>query len=72
MRFRAELSSTFGFYAQQENDETEQDQFESNIQVDTCANEDHECDGNIQPYPAFTCSKLTIETLEQGKEYVQS
>ena len=22
--------------------------------------------------PAFTCSKLTIETLEQGVEYVQS
>ena len=22
--------------------------------------------------PAFTCSKLTIETLEQGMKYVQS
>ena len=22
--------------------------------------------------PAFTCSKLTIETLEQGVQYVQS
>ena len=22
--------------------------------------------------PAFTCSKLTIETLEQGVKYVQS
>ena len=22
--------------------------------------------------PAFTCSKLTIETLEQGEKYVQS
>ena len=26
--------------------------------------------GSIQP--AFTCSKLTIETLEQGAKYVQS
>ena len=24
------------------------------------------------PQPAFTCSKLTTETLEQGVEYVQS
>ena len=24
------------------------------------------------PQPAFTCSKLTIETLEQGVKYVQS
>ena len=24
------------------------------------------------PHPAFTCSKLTIETLEQGVKYVQS
>ena len=24
------------------------------------------------PQPAFTCSKLTIETLEQGMKYVQS
>ena len=23
-------------------------------------------------YPAFTCSKLTIETLEQGVKYVKS
>ena len=22
--------------------------------------------------PAFTCSKLTMETLEQGKKYVQN
>ena len=26
--------------------------------------------GNTQP--TFTCSKLTIEVLEQGKKYVQS
>ena len=25
-----------------------------------------------QPQPAITCSKLTIETLEQGMKYVQS
>ena len=24
------------------------------------------------PQPAFTCSKLTIETVEQGVKYVQS
>ena len=24
------------------------------------------------PQPVITCSKLTIETLEQGAEYVQS
>ena len=24
------------------------------------------------PQPAFTCSKLTIETLEQGVKYAQS
>ena len=24
------------------------------------------------PQPAFTCSKLTIETLEQGVKFVQS
>ena len=24
------------------------------------------------PQPAFACSKLTIETLEQGVKYVQS
>ena len=24
------------------------------------------------PQPAFTCSKLTLETLEQGVKYVQS
>ena len=28
--------------------------------------------GRIQSQPAFTCSKLTIETLEQGVKYVQS
>ena len=26
----------------------------------------------IRSKPAFTCSKLTIETLEQGVKYVQS
>ena len=26
----------------------------------------------ITTQPAFTCSKLTIETLEQGVKYVQS
>ena len=26
----------------------------------------------VQTQPAFTCSKLTIETLEQGVKYVQS
>ena len=26
----------------------------------------------IQTQPAITCSKLTIETLEQGVKYVQS
>ena len=25
-----------------------------------------------QPKPAFTCSKITIETLEQDVKYVQS
>ena len=27
---------------------------------------------NKLPQSAFTCSKLTIETLEQGAKYVQS
>ena len=27
---------------------------------------------SLQPQPAFTCSKLTIEILEQGVKYVQS
>ena len=27
---------------------------------------------DVQPQPAVTCSKLTIETLEQGVKYVQS
>ena len=27
---------------------------------------------NVATQPAFTCSKLTIETLEQGVKYVQS
>ena len=27
---------------------------------------------NDNTHPAFTCSKLTIETLEQGVKYVQS
>ena len=26
----------------------------------------------VTSQPAFTCSKLTIETLEQGVKYVQS
>ena len=26
----------------------------------------------FQSQPAFTCSKLTIETLEQGVKYIQS
>ena len=26
---------------------------------------------DIKPQPAITCSWLTIETLEQGKKYVQ-
>ena len=26
----------------------------------------------IPPQPAFSCSKLTVETLEQGVRYVQS
>ena len=26
----------------------------------------------VYPQPAITCSKLTIETLEQGVKYVQS
>ena len=36
------------------------------------------CDGNLRrsdfdhSQSAFTCSKLTIETLEQGVKYVQS
>ena len=28
--------------------------------------------GGTSSQPAFTCSKLTIETLEQGVKYVQS
>ena len=27
---------------------------------------------NMESQPAFTCSKLTIETLEQGVKYAQS
>ena len=27
---------------------------------------------SVTPQPAITCSKLTIETLEQGVKYVQS
>ena len=27
---------------------------------------------NVHTQPAITCSKLTIETLEQGVKYVQS
>ena len=48
LHFRAELSSDFHSYAEQENDETEQDQFESTIQVDSSTNGDHEIDGNTQ------------------------
>ena len=29
-------------------------------------------DGSVSTQPAFTCSKLTIETLEQGVKYDQS
>ena len=32
----------------------------------------HICFCNFFPQPAITCSKLTIETLEQGVKYVQS
>ena len=28
--------------------------------------------GKKTPPPPFTCSKLTVETLEQGMKYVQS
>ena len=28
--------------------------------------------GHVESQPAFTCSKLTIETLERGVKYVQS
>ena len=31
-----------------------------------------ESDFNKSTQPAITCSKLTIETLEQGVKYVQS
>ena len=30
------------------------------------------CSNYLLTQPAFTCSKLTIETLEQGVKYVQS
>ena len=30
------------------------------------------CSNAVLTLPAFTCSKLTIETLEQGVKYVQS
>ena len=30
------------------------------------------CFQNVLPQPAFTCSKLAIETIEQGAKYVQS
>ena len=29
-------------------------------------------DRSVRPQPAFTCSNITIETLEQGVKYVQS
>ena len=48
LHFRAELTSNFNSYAQHENDETEQDQFDSSIQVDSSTNGDHEIDGNTQ------------------------
>ena len=37
--------------------------------------QEHYCSTNSErplPRPAFTCSKLTKETLEQGVKYVQS
>ena len=30
------------------------------------------CQKELHPQSVFTCSKLTIETLEQGLKYVQS
>ena len=36
------------------------------------ANKAHGYDGISVTQPAITCSKLTIETLEQGVKYVQS
>ena len=35
-----------------------------------CKGENKKREDDTQP--AFTCSKLTIETLEQGVKYVQS
>ena len=42
------MFSNFDCYAQHENDETEEDQFESSIQIDNSTNRDHEIDGNAQ------------------------
>ena len=36
------------------------------------APEGFHCVKSVQTQPAFTCSKLTIETLEQRVKYVQS
>ena len=43
----------------------------------TCINSNNSQIGKVlsqgvASQPAFTCSKLTIETLEQGVKYVQS
>ena len=34
--------------------------------------QNHFCGSKTIPQPAFSCSKLTIETLEKGVKYVQS
>ena len=42
----------------------------------TCGDNNLSMENSIPKFewsqPAFTCSKLTIETLEQGVKYVQS
>ena len=48
LHFRAQLSSKFDPYAKQGNDETEIDQFESSIQVDSSTVGDNEIDRNAQ------------------------
>ena len=43
-----------------------------NVAVDVfIANFEHILNNYVAPHPAFTCSKLTIETLEQGVKYGQ-
>ena len=37
-----------------------------------CETNRHTIKKKVSAQPAFTCSKLTIETLEQGVKYVQS